>query len=131
MFCALCKRFSKSRNPLTCDPLACTGNAVNDVQGPVLALHETSDGRLWIGTWGHGIYRGSMVNGGSIVEHLDHSSGLVDDFVHTMYEDAEHNFWISTRGGGVTRFRTTALKPIGIPEGVNGNYASAESHAAA
>jgi ligand-binding sensor domain-containing protein len=56
---------------------------------------------------------------------MDHTNGLADDFVHAIYEDTEHNLWIGTRGGGLTRFRTTVLKPVGIPEGVDGNCASA------
>lgn len=109
---------------LGCDQASCRAVSLKDVHGPVVSIHETSDLSLWVGTWGHGLYRQSTVNGETHVEHMDHTNGLTDDFVHAIYEDTEHNLWIGTRGGGLTRFRTTVLKPVGIPEGVNGNCAS-------
>lgn len=110
---------------LSCNQSSCRAVHMKNVHGPVVGIRETSDRSLWVGTWGQGLYRQSTVNGETRVEHMDHTNGLADDFVHAIYEDTEHNLWIGTRGGGLTRFRTTVLKPVGIPEGVNGNCASA------
>ena len=90
------------------------------VKGPVVSARGVSDGSLWLGTWGAGLYRLT----GERVEGLSSRGDLADDFVRTISEDNEHNVWVGTRGGGLTRFQATALKPVGIPEGLNGNCAS-------
>ncbi len=110
---------------LECRSTSCSAVHVKGVPGPVVGLHETLDHTLWIGTWGRGLYRVSIMRGKDRVEKLDYANGLPDDFVHAVYEDTEHNLWIGTRGGGLTRLRTTVLMPVGIPEGVDGNCASA------
>jgi signal transduction histidine kinase/ligand-binding sensor domain-containing protein len=106
---------------LQCGPDTCEGRAIPEVRGPVVGLRVTSDGALWVATWGNGIYRSDGVR----IEQLSTRQGLADDFVRILSEDAEHNLWAGTRSGGLTRFRQTVLKPVGIPEGFGGNYASA------
>ncbi len=105
---------------LFCSGATCTGKLVPEVKGPVVTARGVSDGSLWLGTWGAGLYRVT----GERVESLSSRRELADDFVRTVSEDNEHNVWVGTRGGGLTRFRATALKPVGIPEGLNGNCAS-------
>jgi len=39
------------------------------------------------------------------VENLKKRDGLSDNFVHAVYEDAEHTLWIGTKGG-LNRYRT-------------------------
>jgi signal transduction histidine kinase/ligand-binding sensor domain-containing protein len=106
---------------LKCLNAVCQSNRLSGVRGPVVALRTTSDGALWVGTWGYGVYR---VDGTS-VEQFSTREGFADDFVRVLSEDAEQNLWVGTRSGGLTRFQRTALKPFGIPEGLGGNYASA------
>ncbi|MBS1801366.1 MAG: hypothetical protein JSS95_16260 [Acidobacteria bacterium] len=110
---------------LACAGDSCVSSSIKGIPGPIVGIHQTIDKTLWISTWGHGLYRRYTLNGNGHVEHIDHRSELTDDFVHATYEDEEHNLWIGTRSGGLTRFRTTLLKPFGVPEGVTGNCASA------
>ena len=109
---------------LVCNRSSCVGSAVEGVQGPIVGLHQAFDQTLWIATWGHGLYRLSRINGKNKLENVDSRSGLADGFVRTLYEDNEHDMWVGTRGSGLTRFRTTILKPFGMSEGIDGNCAS-------
>jgi ligand-binding sensor domain-containing protein/signal transduction histidine kinase len=61
------------------------------------AVLRDSLGTTWIGTFGSGLYRVRPNDGKP--ENWTQSSGLVDDFVSSLFEDREHNLWVGTRNG--------------------------------
>ncbi|MGA3203063.1 MAG: two-component regulator propeller domain-containing protein [Bryobacteraceae bacterium] len=69
----------------------------------VTALHEGSDGSLWVGT-GLGISRLSWGNSQRpLIENLTRDQGLSDRQVSALSEDQAGNIWAGTEGAGVMR----------------------------
>ncbi|MGA3186611.1 MAG: two-component regulator propeller domain-containing protein [Bryobacteraceae bacterium] len=69
----------------------------------VKALHEGSDGSLWVGTQ-FGISRLSWGNGDSPrIENLTRDQGLSDRTILSLAEDQAGNIWAGTEGAGVMR----------------------------
>jgi ligand-binding sensor domain-containing protein len=84
---------------------------VEQVYGPhsalsgldVMALHEASDGTLWVGT-GLGLSRLSWPDGNEpVIENLTRSQGLSDREILSIGEDQAGNIWAGTEGAGVMR----------------------------
>jgi signal transduction histidine kinase/ligand-binding sensor domain-containing protein len=73
-----------------------------DLAGNVIAsLYKDNNDCIWVGTWGEGltIYNrgtGKSEHYSSILTGRNH---IPNDFVHTLFEDAEHTLWIGTRDG--------------------------------
>ncbi len=69
----------------------------------VRALHEGSDGTLWVGT-GLGISRLSWPGGNQpVIENLTRNQGLSDRQINSLGEDQAGNIWAGTEGAGVMR----------------------------
>lgn len=88
--------------------------------GPVVAIVRDRDANIWVGTWGHGLYR---VNSQGI-QNWSTRDAFPDDFVRQLHLDASGNLWIGLRGGGLSRWKDPALVPFGAREGLRGEYAS-------
>lgn len=61
------------------------------VNAVLIDRHET----VWMATEGEGVWRYQ----GGVFEAYTAASGLISDYVNALYEDAEGNLWIATRGG--------------------------------
>lgn len=59
-------------------------------------LMESSDGRIWLGAYGHGVL---VYERGRIVQKLRAPSSLPHNNVLTLFEDSERNIWVGTQGG--------------------------------
>jgi signal transduction histidine kinase/ligand-binding sensor domain-containing protein len=89
----------------------------------VFELLEASDGCLWVGTRGGGVY---CISGGKIVQHLGLNEGLPSEHVWSMAEGKDESLWIGTRDG-LARYLNGKLtiykKEHGLPaEQVNAIY---------
>ncbi len=85
----------------------------------VKALHEGSDGSLWVGT-GSGISRISLEDSKlPVIENLTRNQGLSDRMVLALAEDQAGNIWAGTEGAGVMRIDrvgfTTYREQDGLP----------------
>jgi signal transduction histidine kinase/ligand-binding sensor domain-containing protein/DNA-binding response OmpR family regulator len=60
---------------------------------------QTRDGKIWLGSNGHGIYRLEEQSGKSQFLKIDESDGLIDNVVYGMLEDEAGNIWMSTDRG--------------------------------
>ncbi len=78
-------RLSLKSNPM--DPSLATVNKV----------YKDHNNNIWIGTWGGGL--GMFDIKGNNVKWITSRSGLTNDFVHTIGEDAEGRLWIGTDSG--------------------------------
>ena len=58
----------------------------------VSALHVDARGRLWIGSWGDGLFRLDR-------EGVVRASGTIDTHVHALASDPAGNVWVATRRG--------------------------------
>jgi ligand-binding sensor domain-containing protein/signal transduction histidine kinase len=85
----------------------------------VRALHEGSDGSLWVGTQ-FGISRLSWGNGKlPVIENLTRNQGLSDRQILSLSEDQAGNIWAGTEGAGAMRIDrvgfTTYREQDGLP----------------
>lgn len=79
---------------------------LSPLHAPVLALHEQSDGTLWVGT-GQGLVRVH----GSQVQTLGVEAGLPDECVYRVVPARGGGLWIATRAG-VVAWRDGRLEAI-------------------
>ena len=66
------------------------------MNGTVQALHETSDGSIWVGTLGQGVYIKRKKGG---VATLSAPGFLPSNTVMAIFDDREHNLWLGTQAG--------------------------------
>lgn len=99
---------------------------ISGVPGPVVSLVEDRDGTVWAATWGRGLFRVITQHGAANVSSWTNRDGLLDDFVHTVYEDSEGSIWLGTRGG-LSRLTAGIMATYGPDEGLGGQFVSAVS----
>ncbi|WP_260705140.1 ligand-binding sensor domain-containing protein [Edaphobacter flagellatus] len=64
---------------------------------PVWSMCESSDGTLWLGTVGHGLYRWDANDQHMTI--LSTANGLPSDKIFGVLEDASHRIWLSSPNG--------------------------------
>ncbi|HWT01937.1 MAG TPA: two-component regulator propeller domain-containing protein [Pyrinomonadaceae bacterium] len=67
-------------------------------------LHQSADGRLWVGT-----QNGLSVFDGRDFRNYTTAQGLSDNFIGRMFEDRDGNLWVSAYSGGVMRLALTGM----------------------
>ncbi len=77
----------------------------------VRAMLETSNGDLWIGTWGDGAYRWD----GSKWHIYTTAEGLSANRIQVLVKGPENTLWASTYGGGVDRYDSTTNRWQSFP----------------
>ncbi|MEX1276097.1 MAG: two-component regulator propeller domain-containing protein, partial [Bacteroidota bacterium] len=99
------------RSGETFRPLKLTGDYN---QPAIIALRESREGGLWIGTEGRGLahHRDGKVT----FFTTDH--GLPVDYVTALYEDAHGALWIGTDGGGLVRYASGQFAVINSKGGL-------------
>jgi ligand-binding sensor domain-containing protein len=65
----------------------------------ILKVFEDSKGRIWVGTYEHGMGAGVGWTDGNRWHNYNHSDGLADNCVYTMFEDPSGNMWFGTIKG--------------------------------
>ncbi len=83
---------------------------VKQIRGTVRTLRQTSDGALWIGSIGHGLYR--YANGD--FSHWTSANLLPSNTVLSIFEDAEQQVWLGTQEGMV-RLSKTPVSVLPLP----------------
>jgi signal transduction histidine kinase/ligand-binding sensor domain-containing protein len=78
-------------------------------------LMETRDGILLAGTSYYGLYVVSPTNS-ELTLNLNHTNGFPSDWVTSLTEDREGNFWIGTGGGGLVLLRPNNIQTISPPD---------------
>jgi len=95
-------------------PLPEWAAAVADRQ--VSALATGKKGRLWIGTYGDGLF---LACSGKI-RHYDTQTGLSDDFITSLIEDPAGTLWIGTEAGGLIRMKPRQARTESTFPGLSG-----------
>jgi signal transduction histidine kinase/ligand-binding sensor domain-containing protein len=96
------------------------GQWLNRSNGPpvhaITALAPMRDGSIWVGTAGDGLFSVSGNADGAWTKR----SGLLSDWIRTLYLDSEGTLWIGTGGGGLSRLKegqsATFTTREGLPE---------------
>ncbi len=98
---------------------------VHDVgHGWFFCLYESSDGVVWIGTMGKGLWRYNPVNGSyHSYTHIEWKSDpgmLRSNSINSIMEDKSGNVWISTDRGGLSCYdkANDCFKTYGMAEGL-------------
>ncbi len=75
-------------------------NVVPD--GFIHALYEDTNGIIWIGTYGRGLYRYDANSGicEQVITAGDDYGNMENDYITSIYEDKDHNIWFTTEGSG-------------------------------
>lgn len=89
--------------------------------GAITAMVIDTNGSLWIGTAGDGIFRVNEKSPGQ----SEKVSGLSSDWIRTLYLDPHDNaLWIGTGGGGLCRLMSGNLATFTTREGLPDNTIS-------
>jgi ligand-binding sensor domain-containing protein len=86
--------------------------ANNLPRSPVMALAQTPEGTIWIGTRDAGLYRLSANRSSSIAQ------GLPDPKINCLLPDGDRELWVGT-DNGLVRWNGTELTLAGIPATLN------------
>lgn len=90
----------------------------------IYCLFEASDGNVWIGTMGNGIWKYNRANGVFKVYTYDQLSsvpnGLRSNSINSIMEDSQGRVWFSTDRGGLSMYdaKTDCFVTYGIREGL-------------
>ncbi len=90
----------------------------------IYCIHEASDGNIWIGTMGNGIWKYNKANGLFKAYTYDQNTsvptGLRSNSINSIMEDSEGRLWFSTDRGGLSMYdaKTDGFITYGIREGL-------------
>ncbi|WP_437230318.1 sensor histidine kinase [Planctomicrobium sp. SH661] len=84
-------------------------------QPRVLAIRQTIDGRLWLGTQS-GLFQFDGVRFTAV--ESKHGASLANIWVQQLLEDAEHQLWIATMGDGLLCLNDGACVRYGLQSGL-------------
>ena len=77
-------------------------------------LARARDGRLWVGTWGAGLFR----VGPDGFDHWGRDRGFPLSFITSLFEDSEGNLWASSHQAGAAVLVEHAFETLGPEDGV-------------
>jgi signal transduction histidine kinase/ligand-binding sensor domain-containing protein/DNA-binding response OmpR family regulator len=77
--------------------LSLKSNPIDPTLRTVNKVFKDDHNNLWIGTWGGGL--GMFDLNGNPIEWYTSRTGMTDDFIHTIGEDADGRVWIGTDFG--------------------------------
>jgi signal transduction histidine kinase len=90
-----------------------------------LALRETRDGSLWIGTYGNGLWQiPDLQRSPFVAKHYTVKEGLASNQIRSLLEDADGTLWIGTFGGGLNSYHNGQFRKYGARDGLLGDNIS-------
>ncbi len=87
---------------------------------PVTVIAPGTDGGIWIGTEGNGIYH--LKDGAAT--HVNTDNGLLSNLIRALYLDQQGVLWIGTAGGGLSRCENDHVVSFITREGLPDNTIS-------
>jgi ligand-binding sensor domain-containing protein/signal transduction histidine kinase len=87
---------------------------------PITVIGQDRDGYMWVGSEGGGLDR---FKAGEHF-HYNKQTGLLSDFIRTLYFDEQGLAWIATAGGGLSRWRNGRIYTFTTREGLPDNTIS-------
>ena len=86
----------------------------------ITAIVPESDGSIWVGTDGHGLFHWNNSAWG----HFNRSNGLLSDIIRTLHRDSAGELWIGTAEGGLARWHDGQLVNFTTQQGLPENTIS-------
>src|SRR5260370_36533214 len=74
---------------------------------PVTAIHEDTDGTLWMGTGTGALYRGTGDHFDAVAE-----PGHLGSIVRALTRDRDGSLWIGTNAGGLVRWQNGKVSTL-------------------
>jgi ligand-binding sensor domain-containing protein len=93
-------------------------DGLGEGQVDVQAALQDRRGRLWIVTWGNGVY----VHNGTGFEALTERDGLAYDTVGNILEDDSGDLWFGTPWRGVSRYDGSEFVTYTTADGLGSDY---------
>ncbi len=87
-------QFDYARNVVKPIPLRFKDEANEPVNKHITSIFRDSKNRIWIGTYGNGLYCYTEKDG--IIAHYNKQDGLIDDHVCSIIESDTKNIWIAS-----------------------------------
>lgn len=87
-------------------------------KGAVVCLLEDHCGKVWVGTYGSGVYC-YQTNG--TWRSFSSTDGMPGNFIRSIVEDHEGNIWVGTDGSGMARIKPVIFHTIGRKQGLSGD----------
>lgn len=86
----------------------------------ITSIYQASDGLVWIGTNGKGIfvYNPTLGNAPTAFKRHTSESGLCNSFIQCIKSDSKGNIWIGTRFGGVSKFSNGKFNTMNKSQGL-------------
>ena len=68
---------------------------------PIQAIHEDSEGTLWVCSYGRGVFYLNTTSGkkGALRHLHGNANSLINDYVNNIFEDSKGNIWFCTEEG--------------------------------
>ncbi len=86
----------------------------------ITSIVAAQDGFMWVGTAGDGLFGVEARADG----HWRKRTGLLSDWVRTLYQDTENTLWVGTGGGGLSRVQGGKTATFTTREGLPDNTIS-------
>jgi diguanylate cyclase (GGDEF)-like protein len=83
----------------------------------VLALHQATNGDLWVGTYSGGL---NIFNHNGF-KNVPSVPALNETSINVIYEDSRGDIWIGTRGKGLVKYSNNQFKTYTTAEGLSDN----------
>ncbi|KQM69335.1 hypothetical protein ASE74_04825 [Pedobacter sp. Leaf216] len=87
---------------------------------------EDSQGNIWAGSFNDGVFRFNLSKPGYVNfrNSTSDAKSLSHNTINSIFEDKQHQMWITTDGGGLSRFdkKTQQFKRYGVKNGFPSNY---------
>lgn len=93
----------------------------------IFCMYEATDGTLWLGTMGNGIWKYNKANGSFRAYTYDQNSanpnGLLSNSINSIMEDTDGRVWFSTDRGGLSMYDkdSDSFVTYGIADGLPDN----------
>jgi ligand-binding sensor domain-containing protein/signal transduction histidine kinase len=87
-------------------------------KGDLYCMLEDHAGRLWIGTYGGGLFR--YATNGNVLR-LSSKEGLPGDKIRSLCEDREGDMWVGTEGDGLVRLKPAVFQTYKRQQGLSGD----------
>ena len=87
-------------------------------KGSVVCILEDHRGKVWVGTYGSGVY---CYDTNGVARRFSIEENLPGAFIRSLGEDREGNIWVGLEGDGLVRIKPVVFRSYGRKQGLAGD----------